>query len=143
MLWGWHTLDAVQCGCNLNACEAYAHPKTLSLLLNRGGLGFASWFRDPPGTPISNQIGHFWEYVAVAFMVELSYEGAGWWAAVGGNTYHELTGKGNSFEDWLLGLKGADLGYELAHGRRPFTVSRWIREKLGPIDLFGYPIMGY
>ena len=92
--------------------------------LMRGGTGFGPSYRDV-ATPSSNQVGHFWEYVDVAFV-------SGYGMGTFGNTAHEgierLQGQqGASWEDWHLGNAGAGLGDALRTGlMKPSEVPAYI-----------------
>ena len=68
-------------------------------------LGWKDSYRDHT----ANQAFHFWFYVWVAYETDTS-------VVFLGNTYHETIDRdaGKSWEDWILGHKGAALGHRLA-----------------------------
>ncbi|MCL4394786.1 MAG: hypothetical protein M1482_08305 [Chloroflexi bacterium] len=126
---GWHPTDAAYCGyhgSNVCASEGRIVKGAAFGWPWRGGTGFIMSYRDPPGLE-SNQVGHFWEYVAA------SYE-TGPIAASAGNDFHELFGQGNSWQDHALGERGVELGWLLSRPfirLRPSDVPGWLGNNVG------------
>jgi len=102
-----------------------------------GQTSFASYFSDSPEAVArggGNQSRHFW------FYVQVSYE-SGYVQSLAVNTAHEtvLGEIGKSYEDFALGVAGADLGSALNAGTvSPNEVGNWIRTVLSGPPLPNY-----
>ena len=94
-----------------------------------GDEGFALIFRDPEGR--GNQARYFWQYVQISYF-QMSN------VAFLGNVYHETidpTARSTqkSYQDFVLGLEGAELGSDLRTGNvSPQEAAQYIIDTLSP-----------
>jgi hypothetical protein len=124
---GWHAEDAVACGNSPSTCGKVVGPGLVNLLAREARPSGLRWeFRDGS----TDQVHHFWEYVAISYASGPSITNGPTLSRLG-NIYHErglLQGEpGASAQDLLLGFKGADLGEYLGH-------------QYGPIEQWGPPM---
>jgi len=97
--------------------------------------GFASIFKDNNGR--ANQVRHYWQYVQSGYF-------EGWNTATAGNLFHETIDPASdpdekSYQDFVLGLEGADLGFLLHIGAvSPEGAGQYIRDNLSKDSASAY-----